>query len=120
MKVEVVRMLKNITENEILHTIKEIIARVSSKDNPMSITASQIEDCENIAQSRLLQMDSIKAIRIVVEIEKVFEISVPDEDLDMKNFKTPYSMACYVMKQLDYVKEENETSREQGVQVNIS
>lgn len=89
------------TKDEIILIIKEIIARVSSKGNPSVIVASEIVDDEDITISRLLHMDSLKAIRIVVEIEKEFEISVPDEDLDMENFRNPSIMACYVMKQLN-------------------
>lgn len=87
----------NFEYDKVILGVKEIILNIVNEGQDTVINLADIQDEEEIATSTVLQMDSIKAIKIVVEIERKFGISVPDEDLDMDNFKHAAAMASYVI-----------------------
>ena len=68
--------------------VKKIILNLVNKDRDEKIELDSIDENEEIAKSTIIQMDSIKAIKLIVEVEKKFDISVPDDDLDLNNFKS--------------------------------
>lgn len=77
--------------------VKEIILKIVNADLDEPLEISDINDEDDIATSTLMKMDSIKAIKMVVEIERKFGISVPDEDLDMNNFKNAAAITTYIL-----------------------
>lgn len=90
---------------EINLEVKKLIADLVNKDRDDKIDIGNIDDNEEISKSTIIQMDSIKAIKLIVELEKKFNITVPDEDLDLKNFKNVNAITDYVK-----TRKENENS----------
>ncbi|MCP4146168.1 MAG: acyl carrier protein [bacterium] len=76
--------------------IKQIIVEIVNKERENKITPEAIGDNEEIATSPVMAMDSIKAVKMIVDIEKKFDIDVPDEDLDLANFKSVTSIVDYL------------------------
>lgn len=85
--------------DQIILGVKKIIMDIVNADRNIDFYVNEIKDDEEIATSTVMQMDSIKAIRMIVEIERRFGIYVPDEDLDMKNFKHAAAIASYISMQ---------------------
>ncbi|SHM37075.1 Phosphopantetheine attachment site [Anaerosporobacter mobilis DSM 15930] len=77
--------------------IKKIITDLVNKDREDKIDIKSIDENEEISKSTIIQMDSIKAIKLIVEVEKKFNITVPDDDLDLNNFKSVDSISNYVI-----------------------
>lgn len=77
--------------------IKKIITDLVNKDREDKIDIKSIDENEEISKSTIIQMDSIKAIKLIVEVEKKFNITVPDDDLDLNNFKSVNSITNYVI-----------------------
>ncbi|MBS5934202.1 MAG: acyl carrier protein [Clostridiales bacterium] len=77
--------------------IKKIITDLVNKDREDKIDIKSIDENEEISKSTIIQMDSIKAIKVIVEVEKKFNITVPDDDLDLNNFKSVNSISNYVI-----------------------
>lgn len=77
--------------------IKRIITDLVNKDREDKIDIKSIDENEEISKSTIIQMDSIKAIKLIVEVEKKFNITVPDDDLDLNNFKSVNSISNYVI-----------------------
>lgn len=77
--------------------IKKIITDLVNKDREDKIDIKSIDENEEISKSTIIQMDSIKAIKLIVEVEKKFNITVPDDDLDLNNFKSVNSISNYVI-----------------------
>lgn len=80
--------------------IKKIITDLVNKDREDKIDIKSIDENEEISKSTIIQMDSIKAIKLIVEVEKKFNITVPDDDLDLNNFKSVNSISNYVITRL--------------------
>ena len=76
--------------------VKKIILNLVNKDRDEKIELDSIDENEEIAKSTIIQMDSIKAIKLIIEVEKKFDITVPDDDLDLKNFKSVSAIVNYV------------------------
>lgn len=87
----------NITREEIVLTVKQILLNIINSDLDVALNISSINDEDEIATSTVMKMDSIKAIKMIVEIERSFGINVPDEDLDMKNFHNVSTIASYIL-----------------------
>ncbi|HEX2925006.1 MAG TPA: acyl carrier protein [Ruminiclostridium sp.] len=85
------------SKEQIVHEIKEILLGIINADLSVGLSINNIKDDDEIATSTVMGMDSIKAIKMIVEIERKFGISVPDEDLDMKNFKNVEVIASYII-----------------------
>lgn len=80
----------------LLEEVKQIILKIVNEEHGTSLGPEDLKEEEEIAVSPILQMDSLMAIRLVVELEKTFGISIPDEDLDMEYFKTAAAITGYV------------------------
>ena len=93
-------MASNKQIDEIKQDVKQIIIDLVRKDKGLPVTVDQLSDTEDISYSTLLQMSSLMAIRMIVEFEKFFDIEVPDEDLDLKNFKNVEVIAHYIQGRL--------------------
>lgn len=50
--------------------IKKIITDLVNKDREDKIDIKSIDENEEISKSTIIQMDSIKAIKLIVEVEK--------------------------------------------------
>jgi len=55
-----------------------------------------IEQVGNDDDLMLFGLDSMGAIRLMVEIENCFEIEIPDDDVDIDNFNTISKICDYV------------------------
>lgn len=80
--------------------VKCMILKIVNEEHGTSLSPENLKEEEDIAASPILQMDSLMAIRLVVELEKKFKISIPDEDLDMEYFKSVNAIAGYVDRKL--------------------
>lgn len=90
---------------EVVQDVKQIIISIVNEEHKMSLNTEDFKDEDNIAMNPLLELDSLMAIRLVVEVEKAFGIEIPDEDLDMENFKSAADIAKYV--EVNLVKSNN-------------
>lgn len=81
---------------DLIVEVKKVIVNVVNEEKDITITVDDFSDTEDISYSVVLQMSSLMAIKMVVELEKRFHIEVEDDDLDMKNFKNAETIASYV------------------------
>jgi Acyl carrier protein len=87
-------------ENDIIKEVKKILVNLANMNENVSVKEEDISDYENISESALLQFDSLKAIRMIVNLEERFDIMVPDEDLIFDNFNSPEIICKYLNSKL--------------------
>ena len=73
--------------------MKDQIRMILTKILGESCNIEQVGDDDDLT---LLGLDSMGAIRLMVEIEKCFEIEIPDDDIDIDNFNTISKIYDYV------------------------
>lgn len=77
--------------------IKEIIVLLVNRDENISLTVDDIKDDTELSNNPAIPMNSITAMRLLVEIEKEFNIEVPDESLTMENFINVSTIANFIL-----------------------
>lgn len=89
-----------VEDEHMLQTIKQILVELANVNEGIQLSIDDISDNENISESEKLQLDSLKAIRMIVNIEEKFDIKVPDEELIIANFNSPILIRQYVIAKL--------------------
>lgn len=75
--------------NEIREKLIEIMIKVMESD------VSMLNECDDLA---ILEIDSLKYIKLVVEIEDEFDIEIPDEYLDPQSVSSLTDLVELVLK----------------------
>ncbi len=88
--------MNNYSNFEIKELIKKIIVEIVNLDLDEPVTVNDLEDDETLGENRRISLNSVKAIKMVIEIENEFNISIPDEDLDMRNFNSVNTIMLYL------------------------
>lgn len=84
----------------IINIVKKILVELVDTNETSSVTIEDVSDDEIISESPLLQFDSLKAIRMIVNMEQEFGFVVPDDELIIENFNTPKLICEYINKKL--------------------
>lgn len=74
--------------------VKNIIAEIANEDLEKPIIPVEIDDEEPIGIQ--LSLNSVKTMKIVVQLEDKLGITIPDEDLDLKNFINVNTICYYI------------------------
>lgn len=74
--------------------VEKKVRKLFSEKLSLSCNLEEIEKSENLQD---YGMDSISAIKIVVEIEEEFDFEFADEDLVIENFATIENVVNYVL-----------------------
>lgn len=81
---------------DVKNRIKEMIVALVNVHLDIDLTINDIVDDTDLTNSRNIPLDSITAMRLLVEIEKEYNIEIPDESLEMKFFKNIDTIGSFV------------------------